>query len=278
MALITCPECGKEVSDSAKICPECGYKLKRFKINKKVLIKITIPIIVVIAVSIVGTQLYKAYQAEQERLLNRQLQEETAKGIESMIDGLDSLDVQSDMVIDEIYNLYNSLDDDIKAKVSNFDKMETIEKENTISKFDEAVKRLDFDEADMLLAKISDTLDESEKEELLKKYGEWYCFSLAEQDIISSLMNPHSYTRNGGSCSFLMPASASTRLYDNEYSVTINIEYMGTNAFGGYRSKTFNEIYYFTIDTEKMAIDHAMSLSDHAVINAEKNAAESDNA
>lgn len=26
MALITCPECGKEISDSAKSCPNCGYE------------------------------------------------------------------------------------------------------------------------------------------------------------------------------------------------------------------------------------------------------------
>lgn len=28
MALIKCPECGKEVSDSALICPQCGYPIK----------------------------------------------------------------------------------------------------------------------------------------------------------------------------------------------------------------------------------------------------------
>ncbi len=27
MALIKCPECGKEISDSAKNCPQCGYPL-----------------------------------------------------------------------------------------------------------------------------------------------------------------------------------------------------------------------------------------------------------
>ena len=27
MALITCPECGKQVSDSAKTCPGCGYPI-----------------------------------------------------------------------------------------------------------------------------------------------------------------------------------------------------------------------------------------------------------
>lgn len=27
MALIKCPECGKEISDSAKTCPNCGYPI-----------------------------------------------------------------------------------------------------------------------------------------------------------------------------------------------------------------------------------------------------------
>ncbi len=29
MALISCPECSKEISDSAKQCPNCGYKLHK---------------------------------------------------------------------------------------------------------------------------------------------------------------------------------------------------------------------------------------------------------
>ena len=28
MALINCPECNKEISNSAKTCPNCGYKFK----------------------------------------------------------------------------------------------------------------------------------------------------------------------------------------------------------------------------------------------------------
>lgn len=35
MALIICPECGKQVSDQAKLCPDCGYPLqKSIKSNK----------------------------------------------------------------------------------------------------------------------------------------------------------------------------------------------------------------------------------------------------
>ena len=28
MALVTCPECKKEISDTSKSCPSCGYELK----------------------------------------------------------------------------------------------------------------------------------------------------------------------------------------------------------------------------------------------------------
>ena len=35
MALIKCVECNKEVSDSAKVCPHCGYKLKKSIFDKK---------------------------------------------------------------------------------------------------------------------------------------------------------------------------------------------------------------------------------------------------
>lgn len=31
MALINCPECNKQVSDSAKMCPHCGYNLLDYK-------------------------------------------------------------------------------------------------------------------------------------------------------------------------------------------------------------------------------------------------------
>ncbi len=43
MALIKCSECGKEISDTARICPNCGYR-KQLKMTK--LDKIFIPLIV----------------------------------------------------------------------------------------------------------------------------------------------------------------------------------------------------------------------------------------
>jgi hypothetical protein len=42
MALINCPECNKEISNTAKTCPSCGYRLTEKKYKK-----IIIPIILV---------------------------------------------------------------------------------------------------------------------------------------------------------------------------------------------------------------------------------------
>ena len=39
MALITCPECGKKVSDLAKTCPDCGYPIAAMNPAGTVMIK-----------------------------------------------------------------------------------------------------------------------------------------------------------------------------------------------------------------------------------------------
>ena len=51
MALINCPECGKEISDSISTCPNCGYVLKK---QKSKVIPILIVLLVVIAAGAFG--------------------------------------------------------------------------------------------------------------------------------------------------------------------------------------------------------------------------------
>lgn len=50
MALIKCPECGKEISDKSKKCPECGYPIKKLKKKSGTKRKIIIPLIIVIGI------------------------------------------------------------------------------------------------------------------------------------------------------------------------------------------------------------------------------------
>lgn len=54
MALIKCPECGKEVSKDAKTCPQCGHPIKKEKPKKKHGCLITI-ISVVVFFGIIGS-------------------------------------------------------------------------------------------------------------------------------------------------------------------------------------------------------------------------------
>ena len=37
MALIVCPECGKEISNKAKICINCGYPLSEIKVEEHII-------------------------------------------------------------------------------------------------------------------------------------------------------------------------------------------------------------------------------------------------
>lgn len=50
MALIKCPECNKEISDTAKKCPNCGYNLLT-KNNKRIFFYIFCLIIILITIS-----------------------------------------------------------------------------------------------------------------------------------------------------------------------------------------------------------------------------------
>lgn len=36
MALINCPECGKEISDRARECPNCGYPINEYVLEQKI--------------------------------------------------------------------------------------------------------------------------------------------------------------------------------------------------------------------------------------------------
>ena len=60
MALIKCPECGKEISDKATLCPNCGYEgfKKKKKIIKKniVIIGIIVTIIVLVIAMLILSQ------------------------------------------------------------------------------------------------------------------------------------------------------------------------------------------------------------------------------
>lgn len=62
MALINCPECNKEISDQAKICPNCGYrnKVKYPKVRKKTILIFLF--FVIFASSMIGVLIFSSNQ------------------------------------------------------------------------------------------------------------------------------------------------------------------------------------------------------------------------
>lgn len=100
MALISCPKCGKEISDKAEKCPECGCALEYDKlqtefisekktpiksINKKLLV--VAMILCVIILFVVGYSSYK-----KNELIKRQTAEvESIREYNSYIDSLNTV-------------------------------------------------------------------------------------------------------------------------------------------------------------------------------------------
>ena len=68
MALVECPECKKQVSDTAKVCPSCGYKLDAEKIKKRnKTIKRSI-LFILLATIVIGLSIYIPYELERTRI------------------------------------------------------------------------------------------------------------------------------------------------------------------------------------------------------------------
>lgn len=83
MALIKCNECGKEISDKAKTCPNCSYPIKKEKVKEngkkilsqskqtsfkifKILIMVCIVIFMIFSIKLVYQHLYQRVENQKE--------------------------------------------------------------------------------------------------------------------------------------------------------------------------------------------------------------------
>ena len=63
MAIIKCKECGKDISDKAKICVHCGAPLKKGDFHKELSAakRVAIAIILVLVLIMLGCIIYTIY-------------------------------------------------------------------------------------------------------------------------------------------------------------------------------------------------------------------------
>lgn len=69
MALISCPNCGSKISDTAKHCPKCGVQLKRQSVNKKnkTALYALFAVLGVLVLIVGGTIAYSDYAEKKEK-------------------------------------------------------------------------------------------------------------------------------------------------------------------------------------------------------------------
>lgn len=118
MALINCPECQKEISDTVKQCPNCGYSFKK-KFNAA---KIVIPVIIVVLLAGLGFCAYSLVNAGV--FSSRENDVITKKGIISPV--VDTITFTENDTYDSVKNTFvkknyhfeeKSQDDDIYIKL-----------------------------------------------------------------------------------------------------------------------------------------------------------------
>lgn len=79
MALIKCPECNREISDTAKTCPHCGYKLNAEQVRhrNKIIFRtiVSLSLLVVGIGSFIYTSSERAKEKQAQEAFNKFLQD-----------------------------------------------------------------------------------------------------------------------------------------------------------------------------------------------------------
>jgi len=126
MSLIKCPECGKEISDKAAHCVNCGYSLaweeQRSGHEKRKLIVITITVIIVAVLCVSGVMIYKHYN---DSNAETDIKNQQVEDVINAIAKLDEITINDRAEIDRINVMYSSLSDEDKKLVTNYDRLMT---------------------------------------------------------------------------------------------------------------------------------------------------------
>lgn len=144
MALIKCPECGKEISSQVSVCPSCGYRLKKSK--APIVITGVVALIVIVGSIILG------YNYSQKAAICKQQAQEITEAI-NRIEGnpLDNI-----AYILDTKSRYDALDNASKKYVGNYDLLKsayetllttkiTLDKDNAFRYVDISVRLENYD-------------------------------------------------------------------------------------------------------------------------------------
>ena len=227
--MIKCPECGKEISDHAKVCPECGFAIK--KKRGKVILIVAIAIIVLVIVSTAIVFIHRNKEKQEKITSINEVIQEIGKG------NLPSQDAYNQIISD-----YNSLSDTDKTQIGNWKVVsnlkgidleqvskisEKINKISDSSPFNEIVELKE--EVDLLDSNVQQYIDSSKLENLMK-------LTDIEEAALAACKNIKSVMKNQDS--FEVQKVIVKNDLDKMNFYWVLVEYSGTNSFGGTLDKT----------------------------------------
>lgn len=149
MALIKCPECGKEVSDTVDVCPNCGFFLKKKKHNKKIITGV-----VIVIVGIGGFLFINRVTPIEQTQINNTYH---------LISEIDTIDFDSKEKIEKAEEQYNALSLKCKWHVKN---------KNTLKEARKLYDNFVADSLDEDISKIGDVVLIKSKE--IKRLNDLY--------------------------------------------------------------------------------------------------------
>ena len=100
------------------------------------------------------------------------------------------------------------------------------------------------DKAYSMIQEYYPYMTDEQKQKCLLSYGRWMCVEKAEEHIIDHLNDPYSYRRYGGN------VDSRAALKDEEYRITVTLDYGAKNKFGGMVRQEKELYVYFKLDLE----------------------------
>lgn len=175
MALIKCPECNKEISDSLDQCPHCGFVLKKKKSNKTL---ITIVMILVIALVGGGLSYFFYFKPnsimnQAENLINRGKFAEADLLLASIPSGNRKSELMTRINLGEAREALNNGDyalaERVLSDVPEADIPEDLQYSLVLQKADALILEEKYDEADALFANLPQTDETAAKRNKIRE-------------------------------------------------------------------------------------------------------------
>lgn len=237
MALIKCPECGKEISDKAKKCIYCGFVLKKGTLGKRKIKYMAFASVVILAL-VVCIIIQKEKKKQQE--LEAQRQQEIVE-IDAWVQKVYKGEIPSQKEYDEMMERLHNIGEDeiIIENADTLKRFETVDLDNIvkisneIAAFDESSEFTDILE----IKKQFESLNENERELIdINKLESLMELSPIENASLAACKNIQSCMISEEDFKISEITVKDDLEEMNFYWVLI--KYSGTNRFGGNIDKT----------------------------------------